>query len=248
VDDDKSDTESLEFQEEKREEHNDTLDETVSPSQTRETPEGRRRRGPTPTKRSTPPRTVPSDAAGAMGPRLTRVISAASSGLNKSPNRAGRNAVDEVLEGAAAQRDSRRASSPSKDLRRSPVIASGRFRLDPSSDAGVLQQQQAATRARSTTPVRAAGSGGQRSGRVMSPSRNELPEPYMADFGVVEQSLAAAPSTSDPSSRRCKWCKNVAPESHDDRCAMRKIRCKKCHEVLMLKERTAHACTKAAPS
>lgn len=235
VDNDDSDTESLQFQEEQA----TGLQSTVSPVKSDET--RRHPRGPTPTKRSTPPKT----SGASDGPRLARVMSAAATaGLNKSPNRSGHRpdkAIDEAIgvDDRGHQQQRPNVAGSSKNLRRSPVIASARFQLHPSTDAAALQQSQA-TRLGSATPTRSSGG---RGGRVdESPERDELPQPSASDFGAVEHSLAIVPSTSDPSSRRCRWCKNVAPESHDDRCAMRKIRCKKCQQVLLLKERNAHHC------
>ncbi|CUG36039.1 Hypothetical protein, putative [Bodo saltans] len=216
----------------------DPLDNTIVPSKS---DEARRQRGPTPTKRSSPPRPT----AASDGPRLSR---ATSSGLNKSPNRTAKNsALDDALAaaGGAARTTAGRVTSPNaQQQRRSPMLASSRFQLSPGSDAAVLQQQQQ-QRHRSPTPSMRIppAMGKQPSSRMISPDPERSPS--REDFGNVEHSLATHPSSAsvlDPGSRRCKWCKNVAPESHDDRCALRKIRCKKCQKILMLKERNSHNC------
>jgi hypothetical protein len=239
---DASDAESLQFHEEDRNANMDRtaatadpLDNTVVPSKA---DDARRQRGPTPTKRSSPPRATGSSAA-VDGPRLTRATTA--SGLNKSPNRnAGRSALDEALAGGGRRSSAGRVTSPNSQQRRSPIVASSRFQLNPGSDAATLQQQQ--QRHRSPTPT-------MRVPTSTRPSRMVSPDPELSpsreDFGAMEPSLApqASSASLEPTgSRRCKWCKNVAPESHDDRCALRKIRCRKCQKVLLLKERNSHEC------
>lgn len=239
---DASDAESLEFQEEEHQQTGgtgggrragDALDKTLSPSRAEQN-----RRGATPTKRLSPPRDQVGSAAagGPGGPRLAR----ATTGLNKSPNRINKtSAIDDAISSARRGSAGRQAISPTaQQSRRSPIVASSRFQLDPGSDAAVLQQQQQQRQRRSSTPVTrppqaAVGSG--RASRVLSPEPEDAARDR--DYGHVEPSLAIARSTSPPGgtttglpagSRRCKWCKNVAPESHDDRCAFRKIRCRNC--------------------
>jgi hypothetical protein len=69
-------------------------------------------------------------------------------------------------------------------------------------------------------------------GRETQPPRSQ-PPPQPAPSAVVE---AAAPADG----RRCMWCKQVQPSSHDATCQERRVACSVCHQIVTVKDKKAH--------
>lgn len=165
--------------------------------------------------------TSPSRVAsrGRMSPGVSRTVSSG--------------AINERHDEGAVPRSS---SSQQISRNKSPTVASNRFQVGGVLPASLMAPPAAA--ALSPGPRRASTPRVDKrmsQVQIVTPSRE-------GSMALPSQLSSVSPRRNDDAARRCKWCKNVAPESHGDRCALRKIKCKKCGEVVLLRDRTSHVC------